>query len=66
MYAASALYLAGLPLLFGSWFGLIGTAIFLIGVSLRAIGEERKLARELPGYAEYLKRVRWRLVPYVW
>jgi protein-S-isoprenylcysteine O-methyltransferase Ste14 len=66
MYAASALYLVGLPLLLGSWLGLIGTAIFLIGVSFRAIGEERKLARELPGYAEYLQRVRWRLVPYVW
>ncbi|MBS0472677.1 MAG: isoprenylcysteine carboxylmethyltransferase family protein [Proteobacteria bacterium] len=65
MYAASALYLTGLPLMFGSWYGLIGTAAFLIGVSIRALGEERKLARELPGYAAYMTRVRWRLLPYV-
>jgi protein-S-isoprenylcysteine O-methyltransferase Ste14 len=66
MYAASALYLIGMPLLLGSWYGLLGTAAFLIGVSLRAIGEEQKLARELPGYAAYMARVPWRLVPYVW
>jgi protein-S-isoprenylcysteine O-methyltransferase Ste14 len=66
MYAASALYLTGMPLMFGSWYGLIGTAAFLVGVSIRAIGEERKLARELPGYAAYMARVRWRLVPHVW
>jgi protein-S-isoprenylcysteine O-methyltransferase Ste14 len=66
MYAAASLYLIGLPLLFGSWFGLIGTAVFLIGVSWRAVGEERTLTRELPGYADYMNRVRWRLVPHVW
>ena len=66
MYAVSALYLVGMPLLLGSWLGLIGTATLLIGVSFRAVGEERKLARELPGYGDYMARVRWRLVPYVW
>lgn len=66
MYAASALYLVGIPLMLGSWYGLIGAAVFLVGVSFRAVGEERKLARELPGYADYMTRVRWRLVPYVW
>lgn len=66
MYAAAALYLTGLPLMFGSWYGLIGTLAFMLGVSWRAVGEERKLARELPGYAAYMARVRWRLVPYVW
>lgn len=66
MYAASALYLIGMPLLLGSWFGLIGTATFLIGVSFRAVGEERTLQRELPGYDAYMVRVRWRLMPYLW
>jgi len=66
MYAAAVLYLFGIPLMLGSRYGLIGSAAFIIGMSLRAIGEERKLARELPGYADYMARVRWRLVPYVW
>jgi protein-S-isoprenylcysteine O-methyltransferase Ste14 len=66
MYAAATLYLIGLPLLLGSWYGLIGTAIIVGGVSIRAIGEERKLARELPGYGNYMTRVRYRLIPGVW
>jgi protein-S-isoprenylcysteine O-methyltransferase Ste14 len=32
----------------------------------RLLEEERLLARELPGYAEYQARVRYRLVPYLW
>ena len=29
-------------------------------------GEERVLVNELPGYADYLQRVRWRIIPHVW
>jgi protein-S-isoprenylcysteine O-methyltransferase Ste14 len=32
----------------------------------RLVDEERLLARELPGYADYLNRVRYRLVPLLW
>ncbi|MGH6872837.1 MAG: methyltransferase family protein [Rhizomicrobium sp.] len=66
MYATALLYLIGMPLLLGSWWGLIGTAIIALAISWRAVGEENTLARELPGYADYMKRVRWRLVPGVW
>jgi len=66
MYAAAIPYLAGIPLMLGSWWGLLGSLTFIVGVSLRAMGEERKLARELPGYADYMARVPWRLVPYLW
>jgi protein-S-isoprenylcysteine O-methyltransferase Ste14 len=66
MYAAAMLYLIGVPLLLGSWYGLIGTAIFAFAVARRAVGEERKLQRELGGYDGYMNRVRWRLIPGVW
>jgi len=66
MYAASILYLFGMPLLLGSKWGLLIPPLFIIGVSLRAIGEENKLARELPGYADYMTRVPYRLIPFVW
>lgn len=66
MYTASILYLFGLPLLLGSAYGLLIPPLFILGVSLRAIAEENKLARELSGYAEYMSRVRWRLIPGVW
>ena len=66
MYASAILYLVGMPLLLGSKYGLLVAPLFVIGVSLRAIAEERKLARELPGYAVYMRRVPYRLVPFVW
>ena len=66
MYAAAIPYLIGVPLMLGSWWGLLGSLTFIVGVSIRATGEEKKLARELPGYADYMTRVPWRLVPYVW
>ncbi|HVV65881.1 MAG TPA: isoprenylcysteine carboxylmethyltransferase family protein [Rhizomicrobium sp.] len=66
MYASAALYLVGIPLLLGSWWGLLAVPAFMTGVSIRAAFEERLLARELPGYADYMTRVRWRLVPGVW
>ena len=66
MYAAAILYLFGMPLLLGSRWGLLVPPLFIVAVSLRAIGEENKLARELPGYRDYMTRVRYRLVPGVW
>jgi protein-S-isoprenylcysteine O-methyltransferase Ste14 len=32
----------------------------------RIIGEERMLVNELEGYADYKKKVRYRLIPYIW
>jgi protein-S-isoprenylcysteine O-methyltransferase Ste14 len=66
MYAAAILYLTGMPLLLGSWYGFIGTALIALSIAGRAVAEERKLQRELPGYAAYMTRVRFRLIPGVW
>ncbi|MGA9796644.1 MAG: isoprenylcysteine carboxylmethyltransferase family protein [Rhizomicrobium sp.] len=66
MYAAAMLYLVGMPLLLGSWYGLIGTALLAVTIAVRAVFEERELKRELPGYTEYTTRVRWRVIPGVW
>jgi len=66
MYAGALGYIFGIPLLLGSWVGLAMTAIFLAGIAWRARGEEQFLIRDLPGYADYANRVRWRFIPYVW
>jgi protein-S-isoprenylcysteine O-methyltransferase Ste14 len=56
----------GAPLLVGSRYGaLLGAALTLL-LAARIVGEERMLARELDGYEEYTKKVRYRLVPFVW
>jgi len=66
MYAAAILYLIGMPLLLGSWLGLGVLPILVAGMAPRIFREEDFLARELTGYADYMTRVRWRLVPGVW
>jgi protein-S-isoprenylcysteine O-methyltransferase Ste14 len=66
MYASAVLYLAGMPLLLGSWYGLLILPLMILGIAPRAVFEERLLKRELPGYADYMKRVRYRLIPGVW
>ena len=56
----------GTPLLLGSRYGaLVGTALTLL-LAARIVGEDKMLARELDGYEEYTKKVKYRLVPFVW
>ncbi len=66
MYASAALYFLGAPLLLGSWWGLVLAPLLTAGLGARAVGEERVLRRELPGYADYASRVRFRLAPGIW
>jgi protein-S-isoprenylcysteine O-methyltransferase Ste14 len=66
MYAAMLLYLMGLPLLLGSWWGLAGAAVIALAMARRAVAEEGVLVRELAGYADYRARVRYRLIPGIW
>ncbi len=66
MYSSMLLYGLGVPLLLGALSGLIVSALMIALVAVRAVLEERMLAAELPGYAAYAKRVRYRLVPRVW
>jgi len=66
MYASASLYLLGTPLALGSYWGLVPIAVIMPFLIWRLLDEERFLARNLPGYTEYQKRVRYRLVPFVW
>jgi len=66
MYASALLYLVGTPLSLASYWGLLALAFMLPFLIWRLIDEEKFLARNLPGYTEYQKRVRYRLVPHVW
>jgi len=66
MYSGAVLYFAAMALLLGSWWGLVLSPVFFVLFSVRAGLEERALIDGLPGYADYLARVRYRLVPGVW
>ncbi len=66
LYAAVIPFGIGIPLLLGSWYGLLMALIFIVALALRAVQEERVLQAELPGYAEYLAQVKYRFIPHVW
>ncbi|TDN63495.1 isoprenylcysteine carboxylmethyltransferase family protein [Paraburkholderia sp. BL10I2N1] len=66
MYSAAILFFIGLPLLLGSWWGLACAPLLVAGLGARAVMEERMLIAQLPGYADYAARVRYRLVPGIW
>jgi protein-S-isoprenylcysteine O-methyltransferase Ste14 len=66
MYASASLYLLGTPLALGSYLGLVPLAAIIPFLIWRLVDEERFLARNLPGYIAYQKRIRYRIVPYVW
>lgn len=63
MYVGMILFNLCLPPLLGSWYGLGVSALAIGPVILRTALEDRTLEAELPGYADYAERVRWRLVP---
>lgn len=66
MYASGSLYLFGTPLALGSYWALVPIAAMMPFLIWRLLDEERLLAKDLAGYIEYQKRVRYRLVPLVW
>jgi protein-S-isoprenylcysteine O-methyltransferase Ste14 len=66
MYASASLYLLATPLALGSYWGFVPVVAMLPFLIWRLLDEERFLADNLPGYAEYRTRVPRRLVPFVW
>jgi protein-S-isoprenylcysteine O-methyltransferase Ste14 len=52
--------------LLGSWFALIPAVLVTAGFVLRTYLEDQTLKKELPGYDEYSKKVRYCLFPRVW
>ena len=66
MYAAALMMLLGIPIALGSWWSVLLVIAMMPAFIWRMLDEERFLARNLPGYTEYLGSVRYRLLPRVW
>ena len=66
MYVGNVIMMTGIPLALGSYWGLLFVPPGALVLALRILDEEKLLVRELPGYRDYARRVRYRLVPYVW
>jgi protein-S-isoprenylcysteine O-methyltransferase Ste14 len=66
MYAGAIWLLVGIPLALGAWWWVLLSILCFPVLVWRILDEERILRRDLRGYTEYMQRVRYRLVPYVW
>jgi protein-S-isoprenylcysteine O-methyltransferase Ste14 len=65
-YLAGLAYIFSAPLIIGSILAFIPAAIYMILIIARTSLEDRTLCRELTGYTEYSKKVRYRLIPRIW
>jgi protein-S-isoprenylcysteine O-methyltransferase Ste14 len=66
MYSGALLLFVGGPMLLGSQWALAGSALLIVGLIARILGEERVLLQELPGYEAYTQKVKFRLFPGLW
>jgi protein-S-isoprenylcysteine O-methyltransferase Ste14 len=66
MYSGAALMFIATPLALASYWGLVVGILIIVAMCVRALDEERLLREELPGYVEYTRKVRARLIPGVW
>lgn len=66
MYMATILLFLMIPIVLGSWYALIAFAFYPAIIVVRLKDEEDLLTRELPGYAEYKQKVKYRIIPFIW
>ena len=65
MYAATIWLFLSIPVVLGSWWSLLCFLPYVGIIAVRIIGEEKLLDSELVGYAEYKKKVKYRLIPFI-
>ena len=66
MYAATIILFLSMPLILGSIISFVIFLLYPIIISKRIKKEEELLEKELDGYAEYKKRVKYKLIPFIW
>ena len=66
MYFGTLFYAAGMSLVLGSWWGLATVPLLALLFGIRIGIEEKALRMGLEGYDDYVRRVRWRLIPLIW
>lgn len=66
MYAATIFLFLMMPLVLGSWYAAIIFLAYPVLIVFRLNAEEKLLLKELPGYAQYREKVKYRIVPFIW
>jgi protein-S-isoprenylcysteine O-methyltransferase Ste14 len=66
MYTGIIVMYTLLPIALGSYWGLLPMATIPLALVLRILNEEKVLRNELPGYEDYCKKTKYRLIPFLW
>ena len=66
MYTITIVLFLSIPLILGSIISFIIFLIYPIIIIVRILNEEKVLERDLKGYKNYEKKVKYRLIPYIW
>ena len=66
MYTATVFMFTAIPLVSGSWYGLAPMLTYPVVIVIRILNEEKVLSEGLDGYIDYKKKVKYRLLPFIW
>ena len=66
MYAVTLWLFLAIPVVLGSWWALLCFAPYVAVIVIRIRNEEKVLVEGLAGYSDYIKRVKYRILPFVW
>lgn len=66
MYSATIFLFLSMPLILGSLISFIIMLAYIPIINVRMKNEEQVLAEGLPGYKEYMQKVKYRIIPYIW
>lgn len=66
MYMATLLLFLSMPLVLGSVYAFVIFLAYPVLIIARLKNEEELLANELEGYREYMRKVRYRIIPFIW
>ena len=66
MYLATILLFLAIPIVLGSWISFLFFLFYPAVIVVRIGNEEQLLSKELNGYADYRKKVKYRLIPFIW
>ncbi len=66
MYFATVIMFLTIPLILGSWWGLLVFLAYPFIIGVRIKNEEKVLCEQLDGYLEYKQKIKYRLIPFVW
>ena len=66
MYSATLLLFLSIPLVLGSLYALPVFLAYPFIIAARIKSEETLLEKELAGYGDYMKKVKYRLIPLIW